>query len=284
MTILDLAPGSVLAGRYRIVRPHRKGGFYAALEVRSLADDAPAELQLFPAGLFDARSQVQELARDLERWTAVDSPWVARVREVLLLDADHLALIAELPRGASLRAHLNEARVLPAATVVPLGMRLLEGLAAIHAQGLVHGDVKPYTIHVESEGDGLHPTLVDGGLTPGLWNAKGMADKTALIGTPYYAPIEQFGGDAPDVRSDVYNVATVLYECLTGVLPWPGKTFLEVFQAKLQKAPPKMARRAPDVRVDPRLEAVVVRGCMGERRERYATALEFRAALEELVP
>ena len=119
-------------------------------------------------------------------------------------------------------------------------------------------------------------------MTPGLWNAKGIGDRTTLIGTPYYAPVEQFGGDAPTVTSDIYNVATVLYECLTGVLPWPGKTFLEVFQAKLQKTPPPMAERAPGVSVDPQLEAVITRGCQADRHERYASAEEFGEALAAL--
>lgn len=280
--IVDLSPDVVLAGRYRIVGPHRQGGLYAALEVRTLDTDERCELQLFPAALFDRSHQVHEFARDLEPWKHVDSPFVVRVREVLTLDASHLALVTDFPRGEPLRKQLDDAHHFPPEFVLSLGARLLEGLAAIHERGLVHGDVKPSTIHVRDGDEGPLPTIVDGGVTPGLWKAKGMGDKTALIGTPYYAPIEQFGGDAPDVRSDIYNVATVLYECLTGVLPWPGKTFLEVFQAKLQEKPPAMARRAPKVRVDARLEAAIVRGCMADRNDRYASALEFRDALREI--
>src|SRR6185295_19899496 len=109
--------------------------------------------------------------------------------------------------------------------------------------GLVHGDIKPSTIYVDAKSKKLGPQLVDGGITPGLWNAKHLGERTALIGTPFYAPVEQFGGESPDVQSDVYNVATVLFEMATGVLPWKGKSFLEVFQAKLQKTPPSMKAR-----------------------------------------
>ena len=280
--IVDLSPGSILGGRYRIVGPRRQGGLYAALEARSLEDDERCELQLFPAALFDRSHQVAEFARDLEPWRDVDSPWVVRVREVLTLDPSHLALVTEFPRGESLRQRLDAEQRFEPGYALPLGMRLLEGLMSIHERGLVHGDVKPSAIHVQDGADGPRPTILDGGVTPSLWRAKGMGDKTALIGTPYYAPIEQFGGDAPDIRSDIYNVATVLYECLTGVLPWPGKTFLEVFQAKLHKTPPAMSKRAPKVKVDPRLESAIVRGCMGDRNQRYASALEFREALAEL--
>lgn len=283
MSIVDLSPGQVLAERYRIVGPNRQGGLSAVLEVRTVDEDERFELQLFPAGLFDRRGQVAEFARELEPWRAVRSPWVARVREILMLDASHLALVSDFPGGESLRARLNEVGALPAEEAVTLGLRLLEGLAAVHERSLVHGDLKPHTIYVrDGEGDdGPLPTIVDGGVTPVLWSIKGLGEKTALLGTPYYAPVEQFGGDAPKVGSDIYNVATVLYECLTGVLPWPGKSLLQVFQAKLEKRPPAMALRAPQVPVAPALEAVIVRGCMADRHERYASAMEFHAALAD---
>ncbi len=110
-----------------------------------------------------------------------------------------------------------------------------------------------------------------------VW-AKGLGEKTALIGTPYYAPMEQFGGDSPDVRSDIYNLATVLYECATGVLPWTGSSFLEVFQSKLKDAPP-MKSRAKDVEVPAPLEAAILHGCQADRRKRFASARDFQLAL-----
>ena len=101
-----------------------------------------------------------------------------------------------------------------------------------------------------------------------------------MIGTPFYAPVEQFGGDSPNVQSDVYNAATVLYELAAGVLPWSGRTILEIFQAKLEKAPPSIASRAPGVQVSARLEAAIAGGLMADWRARYRSAAEFRAALQ----
>src|SRR5262249_26549062 len=98
-------------------------------------------------------------------------------------------------------------------------------------------------------------------------------------GTPYYAPVEQFGGEAPDVLSDVYNVATVLFELVTGVLPWPGSSMLEVFQQKLDKQAPSMKKRAPKVEVAPELESAIVHGLMAGKRKRFQSAAAFREAL-----
>ncbi|HMR80476.1 MAG TPA: prolipoprotein diacylglyceryl transferase, partial [Polyangiaceae bacterium] len=163
---------------------------------------------------------------------------------------------------------------------VALGCDALEGLEAIHANGLVHGDVKPFTIHVEEVHGAPRAMLVDGGITKGLWTAKHLGEKTALIGTPVYAPVEQFGGDSPNAQSDIYNVATVLFELIAGAVPWPGSSFLEVFQAKLAPAVPTIRQRAPDIKVPTAVEEAILDGLRSDARERWATAREFRSALQ----
>jgi serine/threonine-protein kinase len=276
LTSYDLVKGKKLAERYTIVGPRRQSGFSAAYEATD-GDGRKHELSLFPAGLFESGDQIEEFRERLLPWKDVDSPHVLDVREVLSV-AGGLLLVTDVPVGQSLRERLNAKKRLTKDELVALATQLLDGLGRIHGAGLVHGDIKPFTIYVEGSGSSLKGQLVDGGVTPALWTAKGLGEKTALIGTPYYAPAEQFGGEAADVRSDIYNLATVLYECATGVLPWSGHTFLEVFQAKLVDPPP-MKKRAADVVIDGPLEVAILRGCLADRRKRYASAREFQQAL-----
>ena len=278
LTLFDIVPGKVLSERYTVVGPNRQGGFSKTFEVTDASDGSRCELQFFPAALFEGESQVGQFFEKLKPWKSVASKHVCRVREVLELDTDLFALVTDMPAGESLRERLNASGPLGRDEVLAIGVGLLRGLTQVHAQELVHGDVKPYTIHVEGKGADTRSILLDGGVTLGMWAAKDLGDKTTLIGTPYYAPIEQFGGDAPDVRSDVYNAATVLFECATGVLPWAGKTFLEVFQAKLAD-PPSMQERAPQANVDPDLEAAIRKGCLADRNKRYASSAAFLDAL-----
>jgi len=284
LSVYDLTPGKVIAKRYEVVCAHRQGGLSAAFEVRDLEHEDRCEMQLFPAALFDATAQAQEFSSSWSPWLRVRSPSVLRVREILSLSASTLVLITDFPEGDALRARLNARKRLPVEEAVRLGVQVLEGLEEVHAHGLVHGDIKPYTIHVNGEGAAVRPVLVDGGITPGLWTAKHLGEKTALIGTPYYAPVEQFGGDSPDVQSDVYNVAAVLFECLAGTLPWRGVSFLEVFQAKLDKRPASLRRLAPELQFDPALDEAIAIGCLAERTRRYATAREFRDRLAAFLP
>jgi len=281
LTLYDLSPGTRVAGRYTIVGPHRQGGLATVFEVRG-EDGERLEMQVFPTQLFSKAGEAREFSVFLEPWTAVDSPSVLRVREVLQVQRSFLAMFTDFPAGEPLRSRFKGRGRLGEDEVIQLARHCLEGLVEIHANSLVHGDVKPATIFVTGEGSELRATLVDGGITPGLWTAKDLGEKTALIGTPYYAPVEQFGGDSPSEGSDMYNLATVLFECLTGVLPWPGTSFLEVFQAKLDKRPPSMKARNPDVDVDEDLERVVVKGCLADRRTRYADAREFLTAIDRL--
>lgn len=278
----DLVPGKEVAGRFQIEGASRQNGFGTAFLAHDKQEDRPCELIVFASNLFDGAEQAEEYRRALAPWTEVDSAHVARVHEVLLLGGDTLVQVCERPEGVPLRARLKESGRSEAGVAVRFGMELLQGVLAIHERGLVHGDIKPQTIHVTAEegGSELHGILLDGGVTGGLWSAKHLGDRTALIGTPFYAPVEQFGGEAPDVQSDVYNVATVLFELITGVLPWPGKSLLEVFQAKLDKRPPVIAVRAPEVEVDLDLERVLTRGLLADRSERYQSAAAFLAGLE----
>lgn len=277
LTLFDLSPGKVLADRFQIQRPLRQGGMSATFVVNDTEADAERELQVFPAALFDGPEQTEEFAELLGRWRALETDVVLAVREVSVRGDGSLLLVTDLPPGESLRTWLTENERMPVEDVRALGLRLLGGLREAHDAGLVHGDIKPHAIHTSGRPE--EAVLVDGGITSGLWQAKHLGDRTALIGTPFYAPVEQFGGESPDVQSDLYNLATVLYELCLGVVPWPGKSFLEIFQGKLEKQPPRMASRCREVEVPGELEEAIVGGLMADRRERYATAAEFEAAL-----
>ena len=278
LSLFDLAPGKTLLDRYKILRTNRQGGMSTTFAVEDLREGGQRELQVFPSALFENQTQTGEFAQALARWKDLHASHVLATREVRSIDDGTILYVTDLPPGRSLRERQKASPRGTAAEAIAVGKQLLDELAAIHGAGLIHGDIKPHTIQIQ---DGKHPKVVlaDGGITPGLWSAKHLGEKTALIGTPFYAPIEQFGGESPNVQSDLYNVATVLYELATGTIPWKGKTFIEVFQSKLDKHPPTMKSRAPKVDVPAELEQAIAGGLMADKGERYATAEEFRKRL-----
>jgi len=289
LSIFDLAPGKTILDRYKIRRSNRHGGMATTFEVEQIDDGARLELQIFPGALFENTTQAGDFARSLERWKTVRAGTILTVRDVHSLEDGTVLYLTDFPPGRTLRERLKEAGRLSPAETVGIGVQILDELTAIHAAGLVHGDVKPHTIQIEArpeeekkEKKKLRVVLVDGGITPALWSAKHLGDKTQLIGTPYYAPVEQFGGEAADVQSDVYNFATVLYETVSGALPWKGKSFLEVFQAKLSATPPAMKSLAPKVDVPRDLELAIAGGLLADKASRYASAAAFKSRLTAL--
>ena len=278
LSLFDLRPGRTLLGRYEILRPHRDSGIAATFAVEDADSKERRELQAFPGGLFEDQRQAAEFADRLQSWKTLDSTAFPRVHEVVALDDGAVIYVSDFPAGQSLRAWMADHPRMEEREAVALGIHMLEGMQLAHKEGLVHGDIKPAATYFQpGEGKGQ---LVDGGITPAMWAAKHLGTRTALIGTPFYAPIEQFTGDSPDELSDLYNLATVLYELLTGVLPWSGKGYIEVFQSKMQKTPPKMSVRAPGIEVNPALEAVVAGGLSAERRGRHPSAETFLERLQ----
>lgn len=281
-SIFDLQPGRLVLDRFRISKPLRQSGLSAAFEAQDEqagAGESRCTLVVFSGALFEGAKQAEEFRATWKPWTRAKSAHLARVREVLALPGHGAMLVVDPSDGTPLKEILRKRGALKPSEVQELGMQLADALEAIHAQKLVHGDIKPQNILVAERDGALHATLVDGGITTGMWSAKHLGEHTALIGTPFYAPVEQFGGESPDRQSDIYNVATVLFECATGVLPWPGKTLLEVFQAKLERSEPSMKRRAPKCDVPAMLESAIVKGLLADRGERYVNATEFRESL-----
>ncbi len=240
------------------------------------------ELQVFPAGMFESAEQASEFSDSLGLWKKVESPAVLQVTESIWIPDGTVLLLTDFPSGETLGAWLTENDRMTVPAALRLGIRVLGGLIEAHEVGLIHGDLKPFNLHLEN-GDPDTAVIVDGGITTCLWSAKHLGDKTALIGTPIYAPAEQFGGDSPDVRSDIYNLATVLFETIAGVVPWPGQSFLQIFQAKLEKTPPRISERAPDVEIDREVEDAILGGLGADKRDRYDSAEEFRDALLAVV-
>jgi serine/threonine protein kinase len=277
LSLFDLKPGKILLDRYQILRPHREAGISAAFAVEDSEDESRKELLAFPAGLFEGHEQASEFGDRLSAWRGLDIEGITTLHEVRVLDDGAVLLVTDFPSGLSMRSWMNDNPRMEQGEVLALGGSLLKALAQVHETGQVHGDIKPAAIHFKpGEGRG---ELLDGGITPAMWAAKHLGTRTALIGTPYYAPLEQFTGDSPDELSDLYNLATVMYELLTGVLPWSGKGYIEVFQSKMQKHPPAMSQRAPGVEIVPDLEAVVARGLCAERKARHPSAEAFLGQL-----
>jgi WD40 repeat protein len=191
-------------------------------------------------------------------------------------------LVTELLEGESLRHRLSRAR-LPLRTALELGVQLAEGLAAAHARGVVHRDVKPENIFLSSGGraklldfgiakltapraiEGTR-NLLDTTLTPeGLGTQPG-----AMLGTPGYMSPEQVRGEPVDARTDIFSLGTVLYEMLAGAPAFPAKSLIESGHAILESEPPPLPESVP-----PSVDLLVRRCLEKDPARRFQSAADL---------
>ncbi len=271
IVLFDLKVGKVLLSRYRIEETMAHGPLSARFRVHDQEMDCDLALELFTSGLFEGPGQATFFAERLSAYGDASSGVAVQTHSVETTDGGDVLRFCELPAASSLRDRLREEGHLPRDQVSGMVSSLLEGLSDLHEKGIAHGDLKPSTVYVCERGT----LTVEGGVTPGLWRAQHMGARTSLIGTPYYSPLEQFGGDAPDADADLYAVGTLAYEALSGSLPWSGKGFIEVFQSKMEDNPPPMESRASGVRVGEDLERVIRKAIRARRGDRYQNAQAF---------
>ncbi|MGQ4515775.1 protein kinase domain-containing protein [Streptomyces sp. DW26H14] len=182
--------------------------------VKLLRDDLAADQEL--VGRF-----VQERTALL----GLDHPHVVAVRD-LVVDGNDLALVMRLVRGTDLRTRLDRERRLAPEAAVAIVADIAEGLAAAHAKGVVHRDVKPENILLDMEGPagpgGAHPALITDFGVAKLIDTPSRTKTTRIIGTPDYLAPEIVEGLPPRAAVDIYALATVLYEVLAGFTPFGG--------------------------------------------------------------
>jgi eukaryotic-like serine/threonine-protein kinase len=159
-------------------------------------------------------------------------------------------------------------------------LEVCEALGAAHAQGVIHRDLKPANVLLEG---GQKVIVVDFGMakivTGGGTGTTALTAHNMVFGTPEYMAPEQARGDELDARCDIYATGVMLYEMLTGSVPFTGATPLNVLTAHLTMPPPPPSSKNPNRRIPPALEAVVMHAIAKDPAARYATASELSAAL-----
>jgi len=193
------------------------------------------------------------------------------------VDEDGTAfLVMELLEGRTLDGEWEEHGRLPAERIVPLVIKLLDVLAAIHAEGIIHRDVKPENVFLTSDG-GLK--VLDLGIARVI-ESRTQTKMGILMGTPGFVAPEQALGNAPaiDARTDVFSVGALMYATLAGEVIHPGATPME--QMVLAASKPARAIRSVLPTLSPAIAIVVDTALAFERDNRFASALDMKTALE----
>jgi serine/threonine-protein kinase len=274
----------VVAGKYRLVRLIGAGGMGTVHEaIHTWTGRRVAVKQLRVAYAADGAA-ARRFLREARSASRLAHPGVV---EILDLGRDPvtgaLYMVQELLAGSTLRRRLAERGALPIAEVARIAAPAIAALAAAHAAGVVHRDIKPDNLFLAREpGGGEITKLIDFGLSKQLCDGAGLAitRRGRQLGTPFYMAPEQLRGDpGPDDRVDVWSIGVVLFEAIAGARPFPGPSLHELVAQVLHAPIPRLADVAPAV---PAAFAQLVDRALERDRDRRPRAAELDAELAAL--
>ncbi len=272
-------PGEVVADRYRLVRELGRGGMGVVWEARSLALEVNVALKLIrsSAGESEAASR---MAREAHAAARLAHPSLVRVFDFGWSNRGHPFLVMELVNGETL-AHLlsRETRVGPIRAVQML-LPVADGLRCAHEKGIVHRDIKPENLLISNDSFGrLQPKLLDFGIArlKQLPTEHRLTQAGVVMGSPAYMSPEQARGDEDvDVHSDVWSMCVMLYEMISGEMPFHNANYNALLQAILHKEPkPTHVLGAGDAE----LWQIIAKGLAKTKAARWSSMTELGGAL-----
>ena len=259
-------------GPYRVESLIARGGMGEVVRAYDTRHDRMVALKLLAARFAEDQEYRERFRREAHAVARLQEPHIIPIHAYGELDG-RLYLDMRLVEGQDLAARLRSGGPLDPGEAVGIIEQVAQALGAAHAQNLVHRDVKPSNVLIAEAGFAY---LVDFGIAQALDATTGLTGTGAAIGTLDYMAPERFGDGPTDYRVDVYSLACLLHECLTGSKPFPGTTAASLIGAHLNQPPPSLDAVRPGL--PPALNAVIARGMAKNPADRFASAGELAAA------
>ncbi|GAA2992679.1 serine/threonine-protein kinase [Streptomyces fulvorobeus] len=270
--------GTEIAG-YRLESEIGRGGMAVVYRARDLRLDRTVALKLLAPGLARNDTFRQRFTYESRVAAAIDHPHIVPVFEAGETDGV-LYIAMRFVAGQDLRVLIDRRGPLPHTTAIRIAGQVASALDAAHDHDLVHRDVKPGNILVAAGTDSDHPEhvyLTDFGLTKKSLSLTGFTTVGQFVGTLDYVAPEQISGRPVDGRCDVYSLACVVHETLTGAPPFRRDDDMALLWAHQYDAPPPLSAERPGLPAE--LDGVLAKALAKSPQDRYASCLRFVAAL-----
>lgn len=267
--------GVVLGGRYEIAEKLGAGGMAIVYRAQDTLLQRPVTVKVLRGELAADDNVVRRFRREAQAAASLSHPNIVGVYDVGRQDEIHY-IVMEYIEGKTLKEEITERGPLQPEEAVRVGRQICEALRHAHAHHIIHRDVKPHNVLITPEGRiKIGDFGIAGAATGGTVTYPG-----ALLGTVYYFSPEQAQGRYGDERSDLYALGVVLYEMLTGRVPFEGESPVSVALKHIREAAPSPRELNP--RVSPAAERVVMKAMTKEAERRYQTAAEMLRDLDAL--
>jgi eukaryotic-like serine/threonine-protein kinase len=266
---------NVLIDRYEVGRLLGAGGMAEVYEGRDRLLARRVAIKVLLSQYARDPAFLARFKREAQAAASLSHPNIVAVYDTGVQDGTNF-IVMEYVEGRTLRDLLRIGGPPPPERAAGIAADVCNALAAAHARGLIHRDVKPANVMLTPDGT---VKVMDFGIARAT-TSETITQTQAVIGTAQYISPEQAQGQTVDFRSDLYSLGCCLYEMLTGVVPFTGATPVAIAYRHVREDPTPPRQLNPDV--SPALEAVVLKAMAKNPDERYQTAVEFRQDLDRV--
>ncbi|MBA3392765.1 MAG: serine/threonine protein kinase [Deltaproteobacteria bacterium] len=267
--------GQIIGGRFRIDALIGKGSMADVYRALDATTNEFVALKILRTSLDGDPAARQRFTREAEVQARLRHRNVASLLATGVTEQTEPYLAMELLRGKTLRGVIKREGQLEPRRAASYTWQALQGLAAVHAAGVLHRDLKPANIMLEpSVGPTDRVVLIDFGFASVEGSAK-LTQQGAIVGSLSYIAPERLRGEEIDQRSDLYAIGIILYELLTGELPFDAANDLDLVDQHLSAPPPPLGPQFP-----PAFAALIERALAKHQEDRFPDALAMAAALE----
>jgi serine/threonine-protein kinase len=281
---MSLEVGQLIEGKYRIIELIGEGGMGAVYLGENVRIQRKVAIKVLHGAYSSNIEVAQRFEREAQAAGRIGNDHILEVLDLGELPGGDRFMVMEYLDGETLAHRIKRLGRMSPQQVAPLAKQMVAGLAAAHAAGIVHRDLKPENIFIlkEKAGKKDYVKIIDFGISkfqPLGGDAMKMTRTGVVMGTPYYmAPEQASGSRDADARSDLYAVGVMLYEAVTGRVPFDAPTFNQLmFQIVLSEPPPPQAV-VPDL--DPAFASIVSKGMARDVNHRFQSSAEFGAAID----
>ncbi|APR87686.1 serine/threonine protein kinase [Minicystis rosea] len=276
--------GTTFDHRYKIQKLLGEGGMGFVYLARHKVIDKKVAVKVLRADLAKDREILDRFLQEAKAASSIGNPHIVDISDFGDLPDGSTYFVMEFLEGQSLSQLIDSGVKLAVERICHIAQQITAGLSAAHAQGIVHRDLKPDNIFVIARGsDQDFVKILDFGIAKVTGNANTKLTKAgAVFGTPHYMSPEQAAGAPVDHRTDIYALGVILYEMVSGQLPFNADNFMGILTQHMYKAPVPIRALVPGPECPPSLEAVILK-CLSKKPEsRYQSMEELSADLDRV--
>jgi eukaryotic-like serine/threonine-protein kinase len=271
--------GELIADRYELEELVGSGGMSSVYRAKDSLLERHVALKVMHEQLLTDGDHVERFRREARLAAQLSHPSIVTVIDRGEQEGRQF-IVFEYVEGENLKALVEREAPLPEREAIELALQVADGLAFAHAHGLVHRDVKPQNVLLTDDG---RAKVTDFGIARSIDVHRGLTQTGTVMGTSDYISPEQARGGPVDACSDIYSLGAVLYELLTGDVPFQGDNFVSVAMRHINDPPPSVRERRPEL--SPRVDAAIRKAMAKDPDDRFPTmeafATELRACLAE---